>query len=443
MPTTIFRTRFLLAGLALLTYGTIVSQTVAADSFPLRNGDTWVMAGDSITAQHLHTNYFEAFCYARYPKLTFCFRNSGIGGDTIPRVLNRFAWDVAAWKPTVVSVELGMNDKGGFPVSKFMANMAELTEKITATGARPVFFTASPVNSGETMGKLRGNAPLHAYALALKKFAAERNAPFADQFHALVDVWGRNKPRENLANLIKAGQLLASDDNLRGVDSLRAFLAEQAKDPNPPVSMEGDAVHTGSPGQLMMAAALLKGLGAQGFVSSLTIDAAGKVVESKGCTVEHIKAQANGLSFDRKDQCLPFPIPDGARPVLPMCPAILELSQYTLKVSGLADGKYKVEVNGKPLATIDAREVAAGVNLTAYPQGVIAEQGKAILVAVSSKENLVSQWRSLSRMAAQGTGPANAAAQMDNLLKAIHKADAHIRDHAQPRTLRFRIAAAG
>ena len=46
----------------------------AADPFPLKDGDTWVMLGDSITAQHMHSNYFEAFCYARYPKLTFRFQ---------------------------------------------------------------------------------------------------------------------------------------------------------------------------------------------------------------------------------------------------------------------------------------------------------------------------------------------------------------------------------
>ena len=27
-------------------------------AFPLKDGDVWVMAGDSITAQHLHSNYF-------------------------------------------------------------------------------------------------------------------------------------------------------------------------------------------------------------------------------------------------------------------------------------------------------------------------------------------------------------------------------------------------
>src|SRR5579859_3555512 len=120
---------YLLSLIALLF---LIPAIPAADptAFPLKDGDTWVMAGDSITAQHLHTNYFEAFCYARYPKMTFRFRNSVVGGDTIPKVLARYEWDVAVWKPTIVSVELGMNDQGGFTVEKYIANMAELDARI-------------------------------------------------------------------------------------------------------------------------------------------------------------------------------------------------------------------------------------------------------------------------------------------------------------------------
>ena len=92
-----------------------VASTSAQAEFPLKDGDIWVMAGDSITAQHLHTNYFEAFCFARYPSLKFSFRNSGVGGHTIPTTLARFDYDIAGWQPTVVSVELGMNDQGGTP----------------------------------------------------------------------------------------------------------------------------------------------------------------------------------------------------------------------------------------------------------------------------------------------------------------------------------------
>src|SRR5262245_2621511 len=175
----------LLAGLMLV----LAANPSRADEnkFPLQEGDTWVFAGDSITAQKLHSNYIEAFCYARYPKLNFRFRNSGVGGDTIPRVMARFDYDVAAWKPTVVSVELGMNDKGGFSVEQYVANMGKLTQMIQGAKARPVFFAASPVNNGNTMATLdTGNKRLDEYAVALKKFAEEQKAPFADQFHALV-----------------------------------------------------------------------------------------------------------------------------------------------------------------------------------------------------------------------------------------------------------------
>ena len=87
--------------LLVLAAALILAPASARADFPLKDGDVWVMAGDSITAQHLHSNYFEAFCFARYPNLKFAFRNSGVGGHTIPSTLARFEYDIAAWKPTV------------------------------------------------------------------------------------------------------------------------------------------------------------------------------------------------------------------------------------------------------------------------------------------------------------------------------------------------------
>src|SRR6188508_1206068 len=78
--------------------------------FAVKAGDVWVMAGDSITAQRQHSNYIEAFFRTRYPDLKLQFRNSGIGGNTTGSVAARFDYDVAAFKPTIVSIELGMND---------------------------------------------------------------------------------------------------------------------------------------------------------------------------------------------------------------------------------------------------------------------------------------------------------------------------------------------
>src|SRR5579885_818894 len=141
-----------------------VAGPAPAAEFPLQDGDVWVMAGDSITAQHQHSNYFEAFCFARYPKLKFAFRNSGVGGHTIPSTLARFDYDVAAWKPTVVSVELGMNDQGGTPPDQFIANMNTMVERIRSVKARPVIFAPSPINNGGTHAQLNGNQRLYQYS---------------------------------------------------------------------------------------------------------------------------------------------------------------------------------------------------------------------------------------------------------------------------------------
>jgi lysophospholipase L1-like esterase len=442
--------RFLRPLSLLLLLGTLAAshpEAPRAAEFPLKDGDVWVMAGDSITAQHLHSNYFEAFCYARYPNLKFAFRNSGVGGHTIPSTLARFDYDIAAWKPTVVSVELGMNDKGGTATEKFVANMGTMVERIRGIKARPVILTASPVNNGETMAKLGGNQRLHEYAAALKDYAAKENIPYSDQFHALIDLWGANKPKENLANAVASLKPVAADDSVAGVEHLRAFLAAQEKNPAKPVSMQGDAVHPGPPGQLMMAAALLKELGADGFVSSATVDAGGRLIESKGCKIENLKAEGGKLEFDRQDERCAFPIPDEARQIVAFYPAILDLSQYLLKVSGLKEGTYSLKINGVATASLSAKELEAGVNLTAFgaaPQAKdlnpIVAQGRAILGAVAAKEGIVGQWRSLSQKAhATGADPA-LKEQLAALTVKVEEADAKIREAARAPKLHVELA---
>lgn len=439
-----------LAGLAALAAQS--AKPLAAADFPLSDGDVWVMAGDSITAQHLHSNYFEAFCYARYPKLKFAFRNSGVGGHTIPSTLARFEYDIAAWKPTVVSVELGMNDSGGTPTEQFIANMGGMLQRIRGIKARPVILAASPVNDGTTMARLAGrNVRLDEYAKALKAFAAKEEVPYADQFHALIDLWGQNKPRETLANALPALRQAATDGKLAGIEHLRAFLADQDKSPGRLVSMQGDAVHPGPPGQLLMAAALLKALGAEVFVSSATLDASGKVMQSKGCQIENVSAaeDGRGLQFQRLDERLWFPIPEDARAAAAIDPTPFELSQYTLKVTGLKPGSYAVQINGIAVATVSDTALARGINLTEFgPQpgakGVspIIAQSKAILDAVAAKEAIVSQWRGLSQRAHAAGGSPDLKEQLAALTKKVEEADGKIRAAAEPKKLKFEIAAA-
>jgi lysophospholipase L1-like esterase len=339
---------------------------------------------------------------------------------------------------------LGKNDKGPFSVEQYIENMGKLQDKISAGKARPVYFTASPVNDGSTSAKPSGgDAKLDEYAKALEKFAEQKNAPFADQFHPLFEVWGKNKPNEPKADAVDAVKKAAKVEGLAGVEHLKAFLDEQAKQKNPPVSMQGDPVHPGPNGQLMMAAALLKGLGARASVSSVVIDGAtGKVVVAKGCAVEELPVKETGvLAHERLDESLPFPIPDDARAVMAFDPTILNLSQYTLTVRGLK-GEYKIIVNGTPLGTATAKELESGVNLTAFDKGPIAEQGKQILAAVAVKEGLVGQWRAIAKAATASEAPTDLKQKFDDLTKKVEDADAKIREAAKPKKLRFELAPA-
>lgn len=436
----------LAASFALLFVGLLIPQSHSAEpTFPLKDGDIWVMAGDSITAQHLHSNYFEAFCYARYPKLKFAFRNSGVGGHTIPTTLARFDYDIAAWKPTVVSVELGMNDSGGTKTDDFVKNMDKMVARIKSSGARPVILTASPVNDGTLSTKLAGrNQRLDEYATSLKAFCQQEKIPFADQFHACLDPWGKNKPREKLLSALNDLKMASTDESLAGVEHLRGFLAAQEKNPATGVNLQGDPVHPGAPGQLMMAAALLKELGADGFVSSATVDVEANKVTPKGCLVSDVKTAPTGVSFDRLDECLPFPIPDDARSVLPLAPDVLTLSQYSLAVKGLKEGDYLLKVGGANCGRFSANQLAAGINITSLaPIGnPIVAQMRSVLKAVSDKEAIVGTWRGLSQRAhAKGADP-KLKDELEALTQKVEEADAKIRDAAKPQKLRFEIVLA-
>ncbi len=431
-----------LIGGAVFGFGMLVAQ--AQSEFPLKDGDTWVMVGDSITAQHMHSSYFEAFCYARFPKLTFCFRNSGVGGDTIPKVMDRFAWDVAPWNPTVVSVELGMNDQGGFVTDKFMENMNGLVGKIRSINARPVLFSSSPMNNGSPLTKLDpGNARLKEYADALKVFSEKEKIPYSDQFNPLMELWSLNKPRENIANhLIAVRTLLAAQPDMAGAEHAKAFLEVWSKMEKQPISMMGDPVHPGPVGQLTMAATLLTGFKAPGLVSIASVDAkSGTAKESVQCKVENIKTTGENLSFDRLDEALPFPIPDEARPAITVLDSIANLSQYMLTVSGLKADSYDVSIDGVKVATVSSAELAKGWNMGLLEKGPVADQCRSILSLVRTKGNLVGQWRSVSKAVAKDATQEQKD-QLAKILAQVKEADGKIREGAQPKSRHFELVPA-
>ena len=384
--------------------------------FPLKEGDVVAMLGDSITAQHLHSNYIEAYCIARFPKWNLQFRNAGVGGSTVPSGLGRFDYDVACWKPTVVTIELGMNDsRGPETVEPYMKGMETLIQRIKGMGTRPIFFTASPVNNGATSDKLDPkNAVLDKMATEVAKLATAQGIPCGDQFHTLLDLWGRNM-----------------------------------KGPNT-IPLTGDGVHPGPTGQLTMAYACLVGINAPALVSKATIDAAGaKVAGAEKCAINDLKVEGDTISFERADECLPMPIPADARPALQLVPLSEKLNQYTLTITGLKGDKYDVSIDGAKVATVSAQDLANGWNMSELAEGPVAAQCQDILKLVATKEAAVSAYRDVSKFMIPGWlgelldgVKAKKQAELDRLMKDVVAASAKLTEAAQPKPHRFQIAPA-
>src|SRR5215471_13519666 len=92
----------------------------ADGNFSLKDGDRVVFYGDSITDQRLYTTFTETYVITRFPKMKVEFVHSGWGGDRVTGggggpIDRRLKRDVFAYKPTVMTIMLGMNDGGYRP----------------------------------------------------------------------------------------------------------------------------------------------------------------------------------------------------------------------------------------------------------------------------------------------------------------------------------------
>lgn len=350
-----------IATLFLLALAAITAAAPArADDFFIKDGDTVVMLGDSITEQHLYSNYVETWTVTRFPNWKLTFRNVGIGGDRSVGGNQRFKRDVLAHKPTALTVDFGMNDASyqAFNPTLFKAyvdGLQGIANQAKEAGIRVAWITPQPLDGPE-----QGPTALIGYNQTLEKFcegtqqvAKKNEGLFVDQFHPYLSV----------------------------LDKARAATPKYER------ITAGDAVHPGPPGQALMAAIILKGMKFPALVSSVEIDASGKsVTAAKNCKASDVTEKEGIVSFKRLDEALPF-FPPEAESILKWAPIRDEMNDYRLKVTGLKEGTYEVRIDGKAIAEYSADELGKGVNLAAaaLKSGPIADQVKAVKEAVENK----------------------------------------------------------
>ncbi len=99
----------------ILGLGLSAGMLLAQGGFYLKDGDRVVFYGDSITEQRLYTTFVESYVLTRFPQLKVSFVHSGVGGDRVTggwagEIDLRLNRDVFAYRPTVMTIMLGMND---------------------------------------------------------------------------------------------------------------------------------------------------------------------------------------------------------------------------------------------------------------------------------------------------------------------------------------------
>jgi lysophospholipase L1-like esterase len=380
--------------------------------FYLHPNDVVVFYGDSITDQRLYTTYVETFIVTRYPKLPVRFVHSGWGGDRVTGggggpIDDRLKRDVFTYKPTVMTIMLGMND-GRYKAwdddifRQYTDGYEHILKamKDSAPNARITLIDPSPYDD------------------------VTRDPLFDGGYNAVLLKYG-----EYLRSLAQKNRLDFADLNTRLVKALERA---KAADPANSQKIVPDRIHPHRSGHLLMAASLLEAWGATPTVTSVEIDAASaRVSEAKNTAVSELESQGS-LRWIQKDEALPMPVPMND----PLVALAVESSDFTdrfnretLRVTGLTAPSYKLMINSRPIGIFPSQSLAAGINLAELdtPMSRQAAQVHDLTLKRAEVHNI--RWRQI-QVPLEGLVKTRALAVEDNLdaldndLAAIQRATA-------------------
>jgi lysophospholipase L1-like esterase len=395
--------------------------TRAQSDFYLKDGDRVVFYGDSITEQRLYTTYAETYVVTRFPQLNVHFVHSGVGGDRVTGgwagpIDLRLKRDVFPYKPTVMTIMLGMNDGSYrafdtkiFDVYKTGYEHILDSVKETLPGIRLTLIQPSPYDDITRPARFPGgyNVVMVRYGQFVKELAEQQDCRLADLNASLV------------AALKKA----------------------EAADPETAKKIIPDRVHPGPSGHLLMAEALLKAWNAPATVTAVEIDAAAvKVVQMENTKVSDLKV-SNSLSWTQKDKALPMPV-DMKDPVVKLAMQSSDffkaLDWQPLKVTGLKGRQYLLKIDGQELGTFTRQQLADGLNLAEWPTPMV-KQSQAVHNFTVKHNNIhAARWRELQVALAQQPLP-----HLSQAMTALNNVEDDLvalqRQAAQPRVHHYEL----
>lgn len=337
-----------LLALSTLTAALLVAGAAGAQSrFYLKNGDRIVFYGDSITEQRLYTSFVETYVVTRFPRLNVSFVHSGVGGDRVGGgwagdINLRLDRDVIAYRPTVMTIMLGMND------ASYRAFDTTIYNTYT-TGYQHI------------LDKVKA-------ALPNVRFTLIEPSPFDDVTRAPNFADGYNAVLVRYSDFVK--QLAQKEgQNVADLNTPVVAMLGNAKTTDATLATKiiPDRVHPGPGGHLIMAEALLKAWNAPATVTRVAIDAAAKkATQTDNTSLKNLAVSGDTLTWDQTDNALPFPLDMKDAPLalaVHSSDFVAALDQEPLKVTGLNAAKYALKIDGETVGSFTKEELAAGINL--------------------------------------------------------------------------------
>lgn len=396
----------------------LASASVRAAEFALRDGDTVVFLGDSLTAARTYGKIIENYSLLRFPKRKIRFINSGIGGDTAAGGLKRLERDVFAHQATVLIVAFGTNDIGWGALADEPHKQAYLDGVrgiVTECRRREVrvYICSAAVTALD---------PDKSEESFLQKMCDEGMALSKSLGGEAIDV--QRTMREIQRRVVKSN----------------ATIQETSKHNTMHLA---DGAHLNELGQLAMAYAILNGLNAPAEVSSASLDAAEmKVLDSAGCTITEISRTGDRLEFTRLDEGLPFNYGLFFALHFRFVPMHAEMNQYMLTVKNLPDGRYDLSADGRGVGTFTARNLSAGLNISSHtanawePGGPWNMQANVLMSLTNARHELATA----NLLAGLHTKQGDFAKQLSQQsIDANEQLESLQRQVAQPRPYRFVI----
>jgi lysophospholipase L1-like esterase len=356
------------------------AQKAIVEKIDLKDGDTLVFLGDSITHQCLYTQFVEDYFYTRYPKLRLHFHNAGVGGDRAKNALDRFDEDVAAFKPKYVTILLGMNDGAyrDFDAATFntyQTDMSTVLEKIAALGATAVPMTPTMFDSR---------------AKVLRKDIVEPRNTYYNGVLALYGGWLREQA---------LGRGLGFVDMYSPLNNLTLKQRKQ----NANWTMINDGVHPEATGQLVMALAVLDDMVAKSSVGSILMQErrGTMAATARNGAISEFNA-GESIRFTHLANALPWVLPPFVAEGAALTNAAHRQSSERLTVRHLKPGKYELKIDGQPVGQWTDTQLAAGVALESNDKTPQYQQ--ALKVALLNKDRNDQAYHSLRDQWAQLKG---------------------------------------